>query len=156
MACRAARMLIQLKTCHSMEKLQSRMQRSPGVITSPAQHGLEALLAALLFAAHPIHTEAVAGVVGHAELLSGALALLALMTYLSAASPCSNTQHYRLLAASLCMLWLAALAKEIGITMVSCSCHILALMRNMWPLVCSAQVLPESPQLPSLCFSSLW
>lgn len=85
---------------------------------------MEAFLAALLFAAHPIHTEAVAGIVGHAELLSAALALLALITYMSAAPALSSAQHYRLLAAAICMLWLAALAKEIGITMVSCSCHI--------------------------------
>lgn len=81
---------------------------------------LEPLLAALLFTAHPIHTEAVAGIVGHAELLSAALALLAVMSYMSAASSLSHAQHYRLLTVAVCTLWLAALAKEIGITMVSC------------------------------------
>lgn len=124
LSCRAARILIQLKSQDSI-KLYSSVQQNLGLVSSSLASNLEAFLAALLFAAHPIHTEAVAGVVGHAELLSAALALLALIAYMSAASTYSNAQHYRQLAASLCMLWLAALAKEIGITMVSCSCHIL-------------------------------
>jgi len=86
--------------------------------THTQQHTLEACIAALLFAAHPIHTEAVAGIVGHAELLSAALALLALMAYMSAASEADQGKHYSLLAVSMLMLFLAALAKEIGITMV--------------------------------------
>ena len=123
-SCRAARTLIQLKSQDSIQ-LYSCVKQDPDLGSSSVATNLEAFLAALLFAAHPIHTEAVAGVVGHAELLSAALALLALMAYMSAASTHINAQHYRRLAASLCMLWLAALAKEIGITMVSCSCHVL-------------------------------
>lgn len=123
MSCRVASILVQLK-CHENVRTQTVLQQAPGVVSSSAASGSEAFLAALLFAAHPIHTEAVAGIVGHAELLSAVLALLALITYISAASMPGHVQHYRLLAASICMLWLAALAKEIGITMVSCSCHI--------------------------------
>ena len=108
-------MFIQLKPHGASQQQTSRLSTA----TAPAACGLEALLVALLFAAHPIHTEAVAGIVGHAELLSAALALLALMTYMSAATSASNAHHYRLLIASVCLLWLAALAKEIGITMVS-------------------------------------
>ena len=48
----------------------------------------EALLAAAVFAVHPIHTEAVAGVVGHAELLSGFFSLLAVLLYADAALGC--------------------------------------------------------------------
>ena len=118
MSCRAASILLQLKSQDAVGS-QSVQQQTPDVIGSSPAYALEAFLAALLFAAHPIHTEAVAGIVGHAELLSAALALLALITYISAASVLSRAQHYRLLAASICMLWLAALAKEIGITMVS-------------------------------------
>ena len=51
----------------------------------------EAALAAALFALHPVHTEAVAGVVGHAELLSGALSLAALLLYMAAALQCVPT-----------------------------------------------------------------
>ncbi len=46
----------------------------------------EAALAAALFALHPIHTEAVAGIVGQAELLSAALSLVALLLYCRAAA----------------------------------------------------------------------
>ncbi len=48
------------------------------------QHELEALLAALLFAVHPVHTEAVSGIVGQAELLSALLSLAALLTAMQA------------------------------------------------------------------------
>lgn len=47
----------------------------------------EGFLAALIFAVHPIHTEAVAGIVGQAELISAALSLLALLTYIKACLP---------------------------------------------------------------------
>ena len=40
-----------------------------------------ALLSALLFASHPIHTEAVAGVVGRADLLAAVFFLLSLFAY---------------------------------------------------------------------------
>eukprot|EP00873_Tetraselmis_striata_P017239 jgi/Tetstr1/437503/TSEL_026182.t1 len=44
----------------------------------------EAVLAAVLFALHPVHCEAVAGIVGHAELLSAAFALLGLVAFVTA------------------------------------------------------------------------
>ena len=44
----------------------------------------EAVLAAVLFALHPIHCEAVAGIVGHAELLSALFSLLGLIIYIGA------------------------------------------------------------------------
>lgn len=44
----------------------------------------EAVLAAVLFALHPVHCEAVAGVVGHAELVSAAFALVGLLAYIIA------------------------------------------------------------------------
>lgn len=136
MSCRAARVLVQLRF-HNSARSPTVLQQTPDVVSSSAVYSLEAFLAALLFAAHPIHTEAVAGIVGHAELLCAALALLALITYVSAASVLSCTQHYRLLAASICMLWLAALAKEIGITMVSCSCRIhQPCSKIVWTLSC--------------------
>ncbi len=43
-----------------------------------------AWLSGMLFALHPVHTEAVAGVVGQAELLCAALVLCALLVYFSA------------------------------------------------------------------------
>ena len=49
-----------------------------------------ALIAGLLFAVHPIHTEAVAGLVGRTELLSGIFFLAAFLAYHRAAT--SKTQ----------------------------------------------------------------
>ena len=51
---------------------------------SQPQHEMEALLAALLFAVHPVHTEAVSGIVGQAELLSALFSLAALLTAMQA------------------------------------------------------------------------
>lgn len=45
------------------------------------RHTLTGFLAGLLFAVHPIHTEAVANVTGRAELLSALCYLLALLAY---------------------------------------------------------------------------
>ena len=59
---------------------------SPGDAPTDRQQA-EGLLAALIFAVHPIHTEAVAGIVGQAELLSAAMSILALLTYIRACWP---------------------------------------------------------------------
>ena len=45
----------------------------------------EAFLAAVIFAVHPIHTEAVAGIVGQAELVCAAYSIVALLLYAEAA-----------------------------------------------------------------------
>jgi hypothetical protein len=100
--------------------------------SDPAGHGgagaswaadLETFLAGLLFALHPVHTEAVAGIVGHAELLSAALSIPALLCYMAAAEGrvASMGAHWRLVAVAVLLGWAAALTKEIGITIVSCS-----------------------------------
>ena len=64
----------------------------------------EGLLAALIFAVHPIHTEAVAGIVGQAELISAAMSILALLTYIRACWPgwASAALPIKLHAISLC------------------------------------------------------
>ncbi|KAK9805000.1 hypothetical protein WJX73_010519 [Symbiochloris irregularis] len=84
----------------------------------------EALLAGLLFGLHPIHTEAVAGIVGQAELLCASLWILALLAYMGAvdgriAGRALDWGHWPLLAAAVTLTLLAALAKEIGITIVA-------------------------------------
>ena len=48
-------------------------------VAVPLQRG--ALLAGLMFALHPVHTEAVAGVVGRAEVLSAVFFFAALLSY---------------------------------------------------------------------------
>lgn len=77
------------------------------------------MVAVLLFTAHPIHTEAVAGIVGHAELLGAALGFGALLAYISAVKQSVSRRHYLQLTSAVVLVWTAALAKEIGITMVS-------------------------------------
>ncbi|XP_067628574.1 protein O-mannosyl-transferase Tmtc3 [Eurosta solidaginis] len=52
-------------------------------------------LAALLFAVHPIHTEAVTGVVGRAELLSSIFYLGAFLSYASATDPKEESAAHR-------------------------------------------------------------
>jgi protein O-mannosyl-transferase len=66
-----------------------------------------ALVAALAFAVHPVHVEAVANVAGRAELLSTALALLALLAYARAR-----------LAAFAILLTAALFAKENAVTIL--------------------------------------
>ena len=70
------------------------------------------LVAGLLFAAHPVHTEAVASVVGRAELLAAGLALLAWWIVLARRGALA-----RVLAAL--VLFAAVLAKENAVTIVA-------------------------------------
>ena len=96
-------------------------QSTTGMSNQPLAWPWEPSLAALLFATHPVHTEAVAGIVGHAELLSCALSLLAFLTYIGAAedSGLGFASHWARLGCTVLFVWAAALAKEIGITIVS-------------------------------------
>ena len=48
---------------------------SPSSLMELSQVHAPALLSSLAFALHPVHTEAVAGIVGHAELLCAALSI---------------------------------------------------------------------------------
>ncbi len=67
-----------------------------------------ALAASLLFAVHPVHTEAVTGVVGRAELLSSVFFILALLSYREAAlRGCA-----RAMAACVACVGMAMLCKE--------------------------------------------
>ncbi|XP_049865583.1 protein O-mannosyl-transferase Tmtc3-like [Pectinophora gossypiella] len=72
-------------------------------------------VAAILFAVHPIHTEAVTGVVGRAEMLSSVFFLGALLCYARAASRRRCTD-WRYVAACTACVGVAMLCKEQGIT----------------------------------------
>ena len=74
-----------------------------------------ALIAALLFAVHPIHTEAVAGLVGRAELGASIFFLLALMAY---ERHCANSSNHSWQWKSLLCASIAMLFKETGITII--------------------------------------
>ncbi len=73
---------------------------------APARAGTASLLAALLFAVHPVHVEAVAGMVGRAELLAALFSLAAL--YLS----CTLARGRFRLPGALAATFLGVLSKE--------------------------------------------
>ncbi|KAI5093952.1 transmembrane and TPR repeat-containing protein 1 isoform X1 [Silurus meridionalis] len=84
--------------------------------------GRSAFLTALLFAVHPIHTEAVSGIVGRADVLACMLFLLAFLSYIRSVSACSVSDSFPS-TVSPCSLVLclflgtcAMLVKETGIT----------------------------------------
>ncbi|GIL43834.1 hypothetical protein Vafri_1432, partial [Volvox africanus] len=93
---------------------------------------IPAWFSGLAFAVHPVHTEAVAGVVGHAELLCAALSLPAVMLYIHAAEAAAAARiagrwtcgavaaHWVKIAIAAALAVAAALAKEIGITVLGC------------------------------------
>lgn len=78
---------------HSLVEDQEEGCEEPAGTNSVLSPWLHALLelhvpswfTGLAFALHPVHTEAVAGVVGHAEVLCAVLSILALLAYCSAA-----------------------------------------------------------------------
>uniref|UniRef100_A0A1A8C0I0 Protein O-mannosyl-transferase TMTC3 n=1 Tax=Nothobranchius kadleci TaxID=1051664 RepID=A0A1A8C0I0_NOTKA len=79
------------------------------------------LVAALLFAVHPIHTEAVTGVVGRAELLSSIFLLAAFLAYTKS----TGTDHsivWAPIALTVVLVAAATLCKEQGITVVGICC----------------------------------
>ncbi|XP_018431934.1 PREDICTED: transmembrane and TPR repeat-containing protein 1 [Nanorana parkeri] len=81
-----------------------------------------ALGTALLFAVHPVHTEAVAGIVGRADVLACLLFLLAFLSYVRSVETDPATDHFPgtrsplLLLLSLLLGTCAMLVKETGIT----------------------------------------
>jgi protein O-mannosyl-transferase len=76
-----------------------------------------AVIAAALFAVHPVHTEAVTNVVGRAELLAALFGLLALLTAV-AADGAPAARRRRLEFTSLAAFALALLSKESAATVV--------------------------------------
>ncbi|KAI6655185.1 Transmembrane and TPR repeat-containing protein 3-like [Oopsacas minuta] len=101
-----------------------------------------ALISGLLFAIHPIHTEAIAGLVGRAESLSGIFFLLVLFIY----SRASN--HTGLIyCIEMVLLYLATLcsilSKEVGITVIAICCVYDALYTEK--IVVLNFLLPTSP-----------
>ncbi|XP_064073545.1 protein O-mannosyl-transferase Tmtc3 isoform X2 [Vanessa tameamea] len=75
-------------------------------------------VAAILFAVHPIHSEAVTGVVGRAEMLSSLFFLGALLCYARAATKRRYTD-WRYVAACTACVGIAMLCKEQGITITA-------------------------------------
>ncbi|EDV25791.1 uncharacterized protein TRIADDRAFT_23574 [Trichoplax adhaerens] len=83
-----------------------------------------AFLTAILFAVHPIHTEAVAGIVGRAEILSCLFFLLAFYTYakgkpLVLSDEFAKTTSIKELLYCFIFTFVAMLSKEQGITVIA-------------------------------------
>ncbi|KAG8188762.1 hypothetical protein JTE90_012233 [Oedothorax gibbosus] len=78
-------------------------------------------IAAFLFAVHPIHTEAVTGIVGRAEILSSLFFLLAFLSYIKCSKSFQSTDRLQLLC---CLFFIvcATLSKEQGITVAGVCC----------------------------------
>uniref|UniRef100_A0A8C1CGY1 dolichyl-phosphate-mannose--protein mannosyltransferase n=1 Tax=Cyprinus carpio carpio TaxID=630221 RepID=A0A8C1CGY1_CYPCA len=73
-------------------------------------------LTALLFSVHPIHTEAVSGIVGRADVLASVLFLLSFLSYIRMADEFPHTVSVLSLALSLLLGTCAMLVKETGVT----------------------------------------
>ena len=86
---------------------------------------MAAAVAALLFAVHPVHTEAVTGVVGRAELLASVFFLLALLQYASISRGRAGASvRWRGLMTVCLLIAVSMLCKEQGITVIAvCVVH---------------------------------
>ena len=81
--------------------------------------GYEALFAALLFAVHPVHAEAVASLAGRADVLCALFFLLSLMLYKRAcAETLPRAAQLMCAALSVALCGVSMLCKEIGVTAV--------------------------------------
>ncbi|XP_043487611.1 protein O-mannosyl-transferase TMTC2-like isoform X1 [Polistes fuscatus] len=79
----------------------------------PGRNNLGHAITGFLFAVHPIHSEAVAGIVGRADLLACFLTLTAFLAY---STYCDQSRSPFLLLLALISSTLATLAKETGIS----------------------------------------
>ncbi|XP_067670556.1 protein O-mannosyl-transferase TMTC4-like [Haliotis asinina] len=100
-----------------------------------------ALLCAVLFAVHPIHTESVAGVVGRADLLCALTFLLSFLLYVRACRPSSQVSYrpesFSLVSilASMCLCVVSTFCKEQGVTVIGiCSAYDIIVVCEVDPL----------------------
>ncbi|XP_070581695.1 protein O-mannosyl-transferase TMTC3-like [Ptychodera flava] len=109
-------------------------------------------IAALLFAVHPIHTEAVTGVVGRAELLSSIFLLLAFLCF-SKNTGKDKPINWSSLFGTIVLVVIATLCKEQGITVIGICCiyevFFAQEMTVLQILHLARQVLSGKPHLPS-------
>lgn len=106
----------------------------------PGATAVRSLVAGMLFAVHPVHVEAVASVVGRADVLAALFYLAALLAYMRAASGSrrmSRCGAASWLLLSVVLVFAAALSKEVGFTcfgaFVAWDCA--ALLRKWWRAV---------------------
>lgn len=93
----------------------------------------ESLVAAILFAVHPIHTEAVSGVVGRAEILCSVFFLAAFFSYCKCSKRRSET-NWPYLVATVFLTVTAMLCKEQGLTVIAvCIVYELCIVQKLRP-----------------------
>ncbi|PSN55969.1 Transmembrane and TPR repeat-containing protein 4 [Blattella germanica] len=94
------------------------------------------LLAALLFAVHPIHTEAVAGVVGRADLLCALFYFLSFIAYCSSLRISWGINQLATLLLSMFLCATAMFCKEQGITVIGlCSVYDVIVNSKLHPII---------------------
>ncbi|XP_049951100.1 protein O-mannosyl-transferase TMTC4-like [Schistocerca serialis cubense] len=91
-------------------------------------------LTALLFAVHPVHSEAVAGVVGRADLLCAVFFLLSFLMYCRAIHYKSETEKLWALFVSMVLCCISMLCKEQGITVLG--------LCSLYDVIETAKILP--------------
>src|SRR5712692_5173350 len=88
------------------------------VILLTSGRSLIALLAALLFAVHPVHAESVSWISGMTDPLFGVFFLASFYFYLKARSACDDRARQRPLVWSLALFAFSAFAKETALSLV--------------------------------------
>lgn len=149
---RVCRLLLRQCAAGSNEALSSSS-------TTSSQHNTCAFVASLLFATHPVHTEAVTGVVGRAELLSSICYLGAFLSYAHATSSSTRRTNWPSLFMCFASCLLASmLCKEQGITVAGiCAVYELFVVQQLRPLHLFHFVLrlfEEQPQAKAAATSS--
>lgn len=81
--------------------------------------GRQAVFAAAIFAAHPVHAEAVVNIIGRAELLASFFGWLTLLCFLRAREAATAGAHARALGGSLFCFFLALLSKDNAIALLA-------------------------------------
>uniref|UniRef100_A0A8C2ZZ33 dolichyl-phosphate-mannose--protein mannosyltransferase n=1 Tax=Cyclopterus lumpus TaxID=8103 RepID=A0A8C2ZZ33_CYCLU len=115
-----------------------------------------AFVTALLFVVHPVHTEAVSGIVGRADVLACLLFLLTFLSYIRSVGVCvsedslPSTVSVWFLLLSLLLGTCAMLVKETGITVFGvCMLYdALVLCRKPLPSLAPRPLLPHRPAPP--------
>ncbi len=113
-------------------------------------YGYGTLISGLLFASHPIHTEAVAGIVGRADLIACNLYLLTLLSYIKHVQwreKC-DLRHWLALLATVLFASAAVLCKETAITALAV-CIVYDIVRGL------NSYSRDKVSFPSLVFLSL-
>ncbi len=87
-----------------------------GLIVFCGDKGMS-LLAALLFAVHPIHTDAIDSIVGRAEALYAVFYLLSFLCYVKSAS--EKSTNWRWFALSMLCFVISVLSKEMGVMVLA-------------------------------------